>query len=66
MERLTRPPAKLGQAWAVYVRRPSGRLERIVTTTPARTATSASGQVLAAAILPAIVTAPAVWPKVGR
>lgn len=66
MERLTRPPARLGQAWAVYLRRPSGRLERIVTTTPASTAGNATGQVLAVAILPAITTGPAVWPKVGR
>ena len=63
MDILTRPGRKARPSWAVYVRWQTGKLDRILTTTPARIASKPDCQVLAAAILPTVATRAAVWPK---
>ena len=66
MDILTKPVRKARPSWAVYVRGTSGKPDRFGTTTPARIASKPDCQVLAAAILPAVATRAAVWPKPAR
>jgi hypothetical protein len=66
MDILTEPGRRARPSWAVYVRWRSGKLERFITTAPARIATTPDCQVLAAAILPVIVIGRAVRQQVDR
>ncbi len=66
MDMLTRPDRKARPSWAVYVRWHTGKLDRFVTSTPARIASKPDCQVLAAAILPTVAMRAAVWPKTAR